>query len=531
MFEIRKKITEYKNIVSHRAGASWRDFPNFFNRKKNQSKEIRIAVQCPHDPYYLTLFTHICSALQKRSNIGVDLLFNQSLNASIGLSLRSWLLRSFPFNRVRIFQWDLLWSKLSGDVAYKSYSILNFPKVIQDGVKGFILWRNLNSIEDLEGLIISGIPCGDLVIDTYLRFRPSPKVNIKDFFIFLILWQSIRDLRQSQHYFRNNRPSLYITSYTTYIFHGIPVRVALQEGIKLISFGNAQDFGMFHSQDYFYQTKDSSLYKSQFNSLANSEFLMRLAEKELESRLSGAIDNTVASMKYSAYGETNNVIPDVEGAVIVFMHDFYDSPHVYPNFIFPDFWAWICFTIDTLDEAGVKFFLKPHPNQVKNSETVLLRLQEKYAHLKMIDPSITNNQFVRGGIACAITAYGTVSSEMAYMGIPSIACASHPHQSFDFCKTAKSRVQYADFLRKSNKQAPNQEFFREQSLQFYVMHNLNYSKSQIDLRNVLLELLRKISNKDIDILELKIAFNKIANEPYFESFIERIHALISIPKS
>lgn len=526
MFDIRKKISDYKNHSAKNAWGNLRANFNFFKYDNSKSKKIRIAVQCPHDHYYLRLFTHICSALQKRSEIGVDLVFYQSLNASIGVSLRSWLLRSFPFNRIRILQWDFLWSKVTSDVAYRSYSILNFPRVIHDGFKAFNLWRNLNSTEDLECLIISGIPCGDLVIDTYLRFRPSPEVKIKDYFVFIILWQLIRDLRQSQHYFRSKKPALYITSYTTYIFHGVPARVALQEGVKLISFGNAQDFGMFHGQDYFYQTKDSSFYKSQFKTIVNSKFLMKRAKNELESRLSGAIDNTVSSMQYSAYGGSDNVIPELKGAVIVFMHDFYDSPHVYPNFIFPDFWVWICFTIDSLDAAGIKFFLKPHPNQIKDSETALLKLQEKYADIKMIDADITNNQLVKSGIVCAVTAYGTVAGEMAYLGVPSISCASHPHQSFDFCKTARSRSQYMDFLGASNKLCFNQEVFREQALQFYVMHNLNYSEPQIDLRNDLLGLLRKISNKEMDILELKIAFDEIANKPYFESFIDRMYKLI-----
>ena len=73
-----------------------------------------------------------------------------------------------------------------------------------------------------------------------------------------------------------------------------------------------------------------------------------MAEAQLKHRLSGGIDDAMAYMKNSAYTYTDAKIPNVKGSVVIFLDDFYDSPHVYDELIFQDFWSWVCFTIGTL---------------------------------------------------------------------------------------------------------------------------------------------------------------------------------------
>jgi hypothetical protein len=173
--------------------------------------------------------------------------------------------------------------------------------------------------------------------------------------------------------------------------------------------------------------------------------------------------------------------------VVIFLHDFYDSPHVYREMLFPDFWEWICFTIETLQNAHIPFFIKPHPNQINLSNDVLDKLQERYSGLAMIPSAVTNKQLADAGMACAVTVYGTVAHEMAYFGIPTIACAHHPHICFDFCRTAKSREEYAQFLKQPAQIDIDKPTMREQSLRFYYMHNLNLTTEMAELRDALMK--------------------------------------------
>ena len=71
------------------------------------------------------------------------------------------------------------------------------------------------------------------------RFRPMDR-----FFVWAVVWQAFRDMRRARAYFARRRPAIYLTSYTTYIEHGIAVRAALQAGVPVRAYGNLQRFGV-----------------------------------------------------------------------------------------------------------------------------------------------------------------------------------------------------------------------------------------------------------------------------------------------
>jgi len=226
-------------------------------------------------------------------------------------------------------------------------------------------------------------------------------------------------------------------------------------------------------------------------------------------------------MKKSAYTESGNTAPDVRDAMVIFLHDFYDSPHVYREMVFPDFWEWVCFTIETLKAANIRFFLKPHPNQINLSGKVLDELKQRYAGLAMISPGITNKQLAEAGMSCAVTVYGTVAHEMAYLGVPAIACAHHPHISFDFCKTAHSRDEYADLLRNPTRDVMDKIAMHRQSLIFYYMHNLNLNSEMKALRDAAMAFRMSCETND-KALDLIGKLREISALPGFAATIEQV---------
>lgn len=486
-----------------------------------------VTVQCVEDAFYLGLFGHLCRALDRRSALAFALYVPRSFNAIVGAHWKQFIVRLFPFNRLFADQWVRAYRPISARIAYRSASFHHPLGDTLDAWRSWRTWKALRSVGELERFSVGGVDCGDLVIDSYLRFRPSPRVRLDDTFLLYLLWQAHRDVRRARHHFGSVRPALFLTSYTTYIQHGIAARVALQEGVRVISFGSLQQFGKVLSRDDSFHTRNTTHYRRDFARLERRDSLFVEAQRQLEARLSGGIDSATSYMAASAYTQTRTDVPDVRGAVVVFLHDFYDSPHIYADLVFPDFWEWICFTIDTLRDAGIRFFLKPHPNQIALSDEVIADLQLHYPGLPLMPSDITNRQLVDAGMACAVTVYGTVAHEMAYLGVPSIACARHPHVAFDFCRTARDRDGYAALLRGSPRLSVNASETRRQALEFYVMHNLNLSTEDVAVRDAMIAAWKACLDSAAHPRDAVAKFDALASLPGFSAFAERVLAGIS----
>ena len=211
---------------------------------------------------------------------------------------------------------------------------------------------------------------------------------------------------------------------------------------------------------------------------------LELARSQLENRISGIVDTATIYMRQSAYSKVTTKLPDnVSGSVIVFLHDFYDSPHLYSDMVFDDFWEWICFTVEVLSESDINFFIKPHPNQIDLSEQALLDLKAKYPKAKWLSSDVSNVNLVNSGISCGVTVYGTIAHELAFLGVPTICSAKHPHYSFDFCRTANSAEEYKDMLMSYNTLSLSKEEMKRQALAFYYMHNLSKSPHEMELNS------------------------------------------------
>lgn len=488
----------------------------------------KILMQCVYDPYYYAVFNIISEEIKNNNSVNIELFIPQSINAAVGNDLKYYILRLFPIHTLYSKGWLSAYKVLSNKIAYRSSS-WGYPfKDFSHALKAYKIWKKLHSIDELSHLNIDNIFCGDLIIDTYLRFYPTAKVDINSKFLFYVIWQASRDIQRSSNYFDKNHIALYITSYTTYIQHGIAARVALWHKVKVISIANHQQIGKMLTLSDPYHSKNPLRYKANFEFLVGKEEKLKLAKQLLESRLSGNGDAATAYMSTSAYALTNVDCPNVENAVVIFLHDFFDSPHVYADFIFPDFWTWACYTIEVLFSKNIKVLAKPHPNQISSSKEILAELCNKYPDLQLIASDVTNRQLVDGGMLCGITAYGTVAHELAYIGVPSIACASHPHVSFDFCTTAKSVHEYKLLLENiKDLKFINAKKMQEEVLQFYVMHNLDLEIEMLTARAELIELWKLFLNMTTSSSLILNQLIKLKTSPGFIKSIQEMTAFLT----
>lgn len=441
-----------------------------------------VAIEAVEDLFFYDLLGAVVTGLRDLRDIRVTRWASRSLNPGAALSFKGFIAGRLD---------QLLLSRLRWRGHYDALCDLRGARADQWRMpwvelsclwRAWRLYRSLTGKDQLAGLSVDGILIGDLVIDTYLRFRPTIEVDLKDRYLFWILRQTLKDIDGTRAWFRRKRPALYLTTYTTYIQHGVPVRVAIAMGIPTWSFANGQQFGQRLTQDHSLQSRRCTGYADGFARLEGQEDKLAQADAILGGRVSGVVDTVTSTMR-SAYEVRTQDVPDVRGAAVVFLHDFYDSPHIYSWMVFHDFWEWACFTIETLQEVGLPFFLKPHPSQRPESSRDLERLVRKYPGVRFISSEVSNRQLVDAGMACAVTVYGSVAAEMAYLGVPSIACGDNPHVSFDAFHLARDRAEYVGLLRDFQNLARDAEQLRRQACAFYYMHNLDNTAEALELRD------------------------------------------------
>ena len=482
-----------------------------------------VAVQSVEDPLYFALFSAIVDALARRRSIRAELVVVRAVSGAIGVGARAWIMRSAWMTWILSTQWVRSYRQPIDRVAYRSMSWSHPLGDLIDWFASARAWQHKRREAGDFSLQVHGVPVGDLVVDSYLRFRPSPRFQVADPLVRRLIWQAYRDVRRARAYFSVRRPSLYLTSYCTYLEHGVPVRVALQAGVPVFSFGNLVLFGKCQSLSDWFHTPNCDHYKEAFALLDDPQARLRDAAQMLQVRLSGGVDPATSYMRKSAYAQATEVLPPgLQGAVVVFLHDFYDSPHVYADLVFEDFWVWICFTIDTLQAARIPFFLKPHPNQIALSSEVLRDLQAAYPAVQFLPQGVTNTQLADAGIACGVTVYGTVAHELAYLGVPSIGCARHPHHSFDFCRTARTRAQYAAYLSEAQVPRIDAGTLRTQALQFYYMHNLHGAPATHALRADFVAFWKACQTEGSTDLEVGQALQRLRQSEAFGAFIDQL---------
>lgn len=499
---------------------------NYFrkiNSHKSRVSKKTILIQNAEDPYYFCLFGSIISEINRDGDFRVDQYIYRSFNVNESKNLIRFLLYRLT-NLAFGVKWVRAYKSFAPFIGFKFAAFNPFCDVL-DAILAFKCYRHIVSHEELLGLSIKKIYVGDLINDTYLRFKPSPTLSLNDPYLFFLIWHAYRSIRTSKKYFSKTPPQFFLTSYSTYLQHGIAVRAALLNGVSVYSFGNYQEFSKKLNIEDFYHTKNPNNYRVEFDLLENKSQCIHLAEESFKRKLAGEVDHHFSYMKNSAYVPTEESIPTVRGASIIFLHDFFDSPHVYPGMIFHDFWDWICFTIDCLDSANLKYFVKPHPNQINLNDSVLSRLIKKYPHLKFISPKVTNIQLIDKGIVSAITVYGSVAHEMAYFGIPSIACAKHPHISYSFCLTAGSKEEYKKLILECQIiQDLDKSKMRRESLEFYYMHNLNLTNIDYDLILAAHNLRTGCSKVGFDdVLDLTKLTKILSSNDAFKKFCKNIY--------
>ncbi|OYT92562.1 MAG: hypothetical protein CFE43_07915 [Burkholderiales bacterium PBB3] len=518
-----KKIRKVLGRYPDEYGVAPTSFYDGTDIARASTVSVVVTIQSVPDKLYFLLFGAICAQTKRRAPSRVEAVIVRAVSGAVGMGWIAELKRSACAAWFWTSPWVRAYGVLVQGVAYRCATWMHPVQDLSDWFKSKHLWQQLQRQGGTLSLKIGNIEVADLLVDSYLRFKPSPEFDVDDIFVRRLVWQALRDVRQAHAYFAKAKPRWYLTSYTTYLEHGIPARVALAHGVTVWSFGNLSQFGKKLSVEDSFHTADFGGYRQVFEKLDCKSERLDAAREQLLIRLSGGIDAATSYMRQSAYGQSSVEMPrDLDGAVVIFLHDFYDSPHVYPALVFDDFWCWICFTIEVLQKVGVPFYLKPHPNQITLSDQVLERLRQKYFNLKWVPAGTSNTQLAAAGMACGVTVYGTVAHELAYLGVPSIGCARHPHHAFDFCRTAATREEYQEMLETYSERPISKEVMQRQALIFYYMHNLFGDGDSLALKQAFVELWMACNMRKSSEAEVMSSFKALTKLPAFDRFVDRL---------
>lgn len=485
----------------------------FQDKSKASSGNRVILIQMPMDYFYVSLFSLVGQQLSQQFNgqrIGLwphnILAFpRQGRIANFGR-----MIRSFHGKISQLLQ-QKKWSKvyrgigIVGDIGLDQISSL---EKIQNERAAHRIWSSLKSKRQLIDLVLNGVHCGDLIYDTYIRFRARPTVELDDPYLQYLIKQCLNAQVRIRSYLAEHNVAVLLSSYSSYIQHGIPVREALKSGVTVYTAGTVAQYLKKLDIENPLHVPNYQDYASTFALLKDRAGKRALAKRQLEERFVGHIDGATRFMQASAYADNNDHIPDgIEG--VVFLHDFFDSPHCYRWMLFEDFWEWAVFTLRVIQDNDLRIAVKPHPNQIPESIEAVRKLKEEFPRIIWLDAKVSNRAIFKMGIHCGISVHGTVLHELAYHRIAPLAAGDHPHISFDIARTPSTVDEYEHLL-VNFKTLRVFDDVQEEVLAFYYMHNIHDKEaltteaSQLRLRELdanssdsLIKYLSKIEKLDI----------------------------------
>ena len=368
---------------------------------------------------------------------------------------------------------DKIFLSFAGKLLYRNNQKFNNQKLIIELSNE--LFSKLKTKNDVLNIEIDGVRLGDLVYDTYLRYANKPEVNLSDPFLKELIIQTFNIFYVTKQKMEQYHVVSLVSSYTTYIYHGIVVRLCLHKKIPVYTVGAY--YSLVHQvlNEYPSHANNHFLFNKLFEKLENKNEIIDQYTQLFEKRFQGEIDSATSYMKQSAFSSKINTELDGldwSNTVVVLAHCFFDSPHIYRDLLFPDFYDWLTFTLDELLlQNDLTVLVKQHPNGLPQNDEIFEEFRKKYdgTKIKFIDKKTSQLQIINSKPKAIITAYGTAAAEFSYKDFPVITIYDNPFTAYDFTHLAKSMSEYKGLLA-NVKNLPSKQN-KKQIIEYYYMQN------------------------------------------------------------
>ena len=440
----------------------------FKNHNTKQSNGI-VLVQLVNNYEYVLKIAAFSNVISKKKNSEVHY-YSSSWTKSIG-----WI---DPNEKIYT-----LFNKMSIRKMYESFSgreLLCFNKINlkKDSKKTNKIIENIllsvNEPKDVLEIKLNDVLIGDLIYDTYLRYFGNYTLSdIKDPNLYKVIRAAVNIFIEFEKLINRKKINTIINTYTSYIEHGITTRLCLKYDINTYSLGSHNYVIQKLSKDYFYHEINHTLFDpDKIISKDNLDVVKHL----FESRFNGVVDDALSYMKNSPFKKglidqfTLNKFSESKRNVIIYPHDFYDSPHINRLLPFSDLYVYIDSILKKLSSSDIEttYWLKLHPNATRDTNEITIDLVKKYnlnGNILVLDNSISNIQIIELKPDLIATCRGTVAIEMAYHNIPVLAFYDNLYSNFNFAHTSKSLSEYYGILK--GEKPTHIDFDKEKILSFY----------------------------------------------------------------
>jgi hypothetical protein len=421
---------------------------NSFHKKKKK----KILIQISHKYYNLLLIKFI--KLKKYSNEEFIGIYTNSVWTYNNFYFFSWIIyltKNKIYNWLLFYKWSKLYSALGISVIYN----INFFKnnFILSKNKADIIFKNLKKKKSIIDIKYRGIKVGDLIYDSYIRYKKKPTVDMKDCYLKFLITKSIDCIDFCFSNLKKKNIKKYYTSYSSYINHGIVVRYFIKIGVQVVSSGSRFSFFKILKKNDTKHLPNFKLFNRKFHKLNSKRNKILLSQKLLKKKFLGKKDISSEysdNISYKNKKINDKKIKIVDG--VIFLHDFFDACHDFDGLLFNDFYEWTIFSLDLIRKYNLKIGIKPHPNNIYESKKIILELKKKYYDLIWIDAELSNYKiFNSKNIKFGISAVGSILYELAYFSKIGISAGYSPTISFNISQNPKNISEYQNLLINSSK--------------------------------------------------------------------------------
>jgi len=330
----------------------------------------------------------------------------------------------------------------------------------------------VNNPFEFEYFEYKKILIGDLIYDEYLRRSKKRTIDFNDIHFHRIFYELIVYFNQYSEIFEKFSVGAVVVSNCTYHF-AIPLRIGCSFGIPCYQVTSETMYKISSSRLHSYTEFLDYGNRLQLESKEFYDSLPRVKSR-IERRLAGNSEMEVLDFPQSPFFHSDRIIWDSgnpEIKILVATHDFSDSPHSYGFNFYPDFYIWLETLGRISEKTNYKWYLKPHPKPIGNSDKVLTELERRFPKFEVLPSDISHHELIRHGINFALTVFGTIGWEYPALGIPVInASKNNPHVNFNFSITPSSRAEYETILLDLEK-LKDFHIDKAEVEQFFYLHN------------------------------------------------------------
>jgi hypothetical protein len=412
-------------------------------------------------------------------------------------------------------------------------------------------FKKFKNKDQLRKYKFKNILIGDLIYDTVIRTYQIPTIDLIDARLLNKFLEAHLIFLKVEKYLNKNDVKFLIASDCVYNQFGIISRICNKKKIKTLYlhyFGR----GMYNFKLSTYDKKINSFknpyyrYKKIFKSLnpLQQKKGLRIGKDLLIKRIGGDVKSGTPYLDKSPYN--SNLIEKKDKffnkknyQTLLLLHNFFDAPHKYRNFIYSDYLEWALETIKILEKKKVKTYIKFHPMIIdkiadKEAKEDIMKIVRNNKNFKIINPKTSYKSLINNGLNSAITCHGTAACELSYFNINVINCGDNPHINYNFCTHTKSKREYINKISLIENQTINinkSEIYEYFYMQYYHFDHKDY-KNKFEENFITKKFYNKSNEYKINFHNSSKYFNYIINlqkkknikkklENYFSEYLSK----------